>query len=217
MRVLLFFALFFILVKCNAQLILEGTAPDNYLMHKVLPKESWFSVGRMYNINARELATYNKIALEKGLVINQLIKVPIVKSNKYEAKVTLVQGENLIPIHHIVEKSEGLYKVANKFAITLQDLKLWNNLVNDNIITGSKLKVGFIKVKTGESTLVANAEQIKVVNKEIVNEPVIVKEKVIPSTENPNVQEMPKIVEPAKEKPLIKENNVDAKVEKQIF
>ena len=44
--------------------------------HTVAAKESWYSIGRMYNVHPRDLATYNNLSLDKGLSIGQVIKIP---------------------------------------------------------------------------------------------------------------------------------------------
>lgn len=161
MRILTLIFFCFIYVNSSSQQvdpILQGIAPSNYIQHKVLPKESWFSVARLYNVNARELATFNKIALEKGLAIGQEIKIPITSSNKYDDKVNLANGEVTVPVYYIVQKSEGLYRIAINAGVTMQQLRNWNGLTNDNLATGSRLKVGFIKVKEMESSLATKKE-----------------------------------------------------------
>ena len=51
------------------------------ITHTVGPKESLSSIGRLYNINGRELANYNNIDYEKGLFIGQVLKIPANNAN----------------------------------------------------------------------------------------------------------------------------------------
>ena len=44
--------------------------------HTVGPKESLFSIGRLYNVHPRELAAFNNIAFETGVKIGQVLKIP---------------------------------------------------------------------------------------------------------------------------------------------
>ena len=44
--------------------------------HTVGPKESLFSIGRLYNVHPRELANFNNIAFETGVKIGQVLKIP---------------------------------------------------------------------------------------------------------------------------------------------
>ena len=34
-------------------LVIEGTTPKLFLIHKVMPKENFYSIGRMYNVTAK--------------------------------------------------------------------------------------------------------------------------------------------------------------------
>ena len=49
--------------------------------HTVAAKESLFSIGRLYNVHPRELASYNNIAFETGLTVGQVLKIPVKKTN----------------------------------------------------------------------------------------------------------------------------------------
>lgn len=64
--------------------------------------------------------------------------------------------------YYIVQKGDSLWKIANRFGLTVDKLKEINNLVNDNINVGQKLKVSELqatppsdyleyKVKAGDS------------------------------------------------------------------
>ncbi len=148
-------SLFFFTVK-GQDLISYGSSPNIYLLHKVTPKESWFSVGRLYNVNAKELAKFNKLSVEKGLVINQSIKIPISSNNLVADLNTITSQEAAIPYYRIIGKSEGLYRTALNTGTTMQALRNYNNLTSDNLPTGTKLIVGYLKVKKSESSLINN-------------------------------------------------------------
>ena len=59
----------------------QGSGTNLYLEHTISPKESFYSVGRMYNVAPKELAAYNKVSLETGLSVGQNLKIPLDKSN----------------------------------------------------------------------------------------------------------------------------------------
>ena len=44
--------------------------------HTVGPKESIFSIGRMYDVHPRELAEFNNISFETGVKIGQVLNIP---------------------------------------------------------------------------------------------------------------------------------------------
>jgi LysM repeat protein len=42
---------------------------------------------------------------------------------------------------HIVQPKEGLYSIAKKYQVTIQQLRQWNNLTTDNLRIGQELVV----------------------------------------------------------------------------
>ncbi|MCC7380001.1 MAG: LysM peptidoglycan-binding domain-containing protein, partial [Chitinophagaceae bacterium] len=42
---------------------------------------------------------------------------------------------------HVVEPKEGLYAIARKYKVTVQQLKEWNNLQSDDLKPGQQIKI----------------------------------------------------------------------------
>ena len=134
-------------------LIIEGTAPNLYLLHQVAPKENFYSIGRIYNVSPRDLASYNNLQFVNGLSIGQLLKIPLSENNFIQGE-EKINDETLIPVYHSVEPKEGLYRVSIKFnKVQLSSLRTWNHLPSDELSVGTKLIVGFLKVDKNESVL----------------------------------------------------------------
>ncbi len=130
-----------------------GTGPDLYLMHVVTPKENYYSVGRLYNFSPKEIAAYNNLEFDKGLTLGQTIKIPLKENNFLQGKAP-GEGEAVIPVYHIVQAKEGLYRISvNYNKVPLAMLKKWNNLQTDAVSTGTKLIVGYLKVLKDQSPL----------------------------------------------------------------
>src|SRR5882757_1147284 len=128
-------------------------AAQKVITHTVGPKESLSSIGRLYNINGRELANYNKIDYNKGLTIGQVLKIPakagetapvtappvvkppVVKETapakekeKPVTKTVVAVKDNSIPIYHTVAKKETLYHISTLYnKVSVADIKKWNN------------------------------------------------------------------------------------------
>ena len=62
-------------------LIVQGVSPDLYIIHKTAAKENYYSIGRIYNVAPKEIATYNNLDFEKGLSLGQTIKIPLTQNN----------------------------------------------------------------------------------------------------------------------------------------
>jgi len=139
-----------------------GTGSSVYLEHVVTPKENFYSVGRMYNVNPKELAAYNHLHFATGLAIGQTIKIPLNKNNFTQMKNTH-PGQALVPLYHTVLAGETLYRLGvNYNKVPLSNLKKWNNLSSDELSAGQSIIVGFLKVDKNQSAL-ANGESVPAV------------------------------------------------------
>jgi LysM repeat protein len=138
-------------------LIVQGVTPDLYVLHVVKPKENLYSMGRMYNLAPKEIASYNKLALEKPISIGQQIKIPLTLAN-FSQNNSKGKEEVLVPVVHIVQDKEWMFRIsANYNKVPLVYLQQWNNIVNDDLKAGMRLTVGYLKVKSGQSSLAFQA------------------------------------------------------------
>ena len=180
---MLLFCMPLLLLAQNKPLVIEGVSPDFYIMHTVQAKENYYSIGRMYNISPKEIAPFNKLQLEKGLSLHQVIKVPLIAVNFLQSG-NASTDEVLIPLYHATKDKEGLYRIGvNYNKLPLASLKQWNNIKGDAVPNGTKLIVGYLKVKPDLSPLATMAVKKPVDNstKELAvvkkDTPVAVKEK----------------------------------------
>lgn len=151
-------------------LIVQSELGRHYLNHTVAPKENFYSIGRLYNISPKEIAPFNRLSLNAGLEIGQVIKIPLMPEN-FTQHGTAATDEVLVPIYHVVTQKEGLYRIGQNFyKASVGDLKAWNNLSSEVISNGQSLVIGFLRVKTSQSALAARG--IKKVNGAVAKAPV---------------------------------------------
>ncbi len=132
---------------------LAAFAQKDYKTHTVGPKESLSSIGRLYNINGRELANYNKIDYDKGLSLGQVLKIPVKDVNtdvvippppaKPVQETKIVAAKPGAAIYHTVEKKQTLYAVSKMYNTTVDNIKKWNSLSADGVSEGAKIIVGY--------------------------------------------------------------------------
>ena len=135
-----------------------GVEPNLYIVHTVQPKENWYAVGRMYNVNPKQLAPYNKLSLDKALSIGQVLKVPLTPEN-FSQNGSKAADEVLIPVKHTLQEKEWLYRVSvNYNKVPVETLEKWNGINKDQAKAGLKLIVGYLKVKNGQSALASKGE-----------------------------------------------------------
>jgi len=127
--------------------------------HTVGAKESLFSIGRLYNVHPRELASFNNIPFETGLIIGQVLKIPGKKTMTPVAETVNVPEPKAQPVkpvtsekkaaatgsavYHTVAKKEGLYGISKRYNVTVDEIKKWNRLTSDGLTEGMNLIVGY--------------------------------------------------------------------------
>ena len=145
--------------------------------HTVAAKESLFSIGRLYNVHPKELASFNNIPFETGLTLGQVLKIPskttlapvkettatpapVKKEDPVKPQTQVVKAKGNSPVYHTVAKKEGLYSISKKHNVTVADIKKWNNMASDALNEGMRLVVGYTD-KPAEQVVVAAVQEEK--------------------------------------------------------
>ncbi|HEV3222264.1 MAG TPA: LysM peptidoglycan-binding domain-containing protein [Puia sp.] len=135
------------------QLKIEGTNGKFYLVHMVVAKENWYSIGRLFNLSPREIANFNNMSFDKPLEVATQLNIPLT-ANNFDQKQIKVNGETLVPIYHVVEEKEWMYKISSIYNdVPVTNLEKWNKIKRDDVKQGTTLIIGFLKVKTDLSPL----------------------------------------------------------------
>jgi LysM repeat protein len=135
------------------ELIIQGQTGNLYLDHSVTAKETWYSVGRLYNVDPKALAAYNHLTFAKPLGIGQVLKVPLTAVN-FSQDGKKLAGQSLVPVFHVVQEKEWLYRISvNHNKVPIPALEKWNHVTGDQVHVGLHMIVGFLKVKTTLSAL----------------------------------------------------------------
>src|SRR5450755_2266786 len=137
----------------NTQLSIEGTSGKFYLIHKVVAKENWYSIGRLFNLGPRDIAGFNNMNFDKPLEVATPLNIPLTAAN-FDQKLIKSDGESLIPIYHLVAEREWMFKISSIYNdVPVTSLEKWNKIKRDDVKKGTSLIVGFLKVKTDLSPL----------------------------------------------------------------
>jgi LysM repeat protein len=112
----------------TAKTTAEGT------IHKVAPKETLFSVAKMYDVTVNDIKLWNNLS-DNSLKLGQelLIKKGTTATVPVTQTVPPVQS---VKTTHTVAAKETMYSIARQYSISVDQLKQWNNLA------GNELKVG---------------------------------------------------------------------------
>lgn len=158
---LLIFILSLFFSSLNAQeLLVHGTTPDLYLIHKVQRGETWYALSRTYNIPPKDISAFNNRTLESGLQVGQEIKIPL-RSVNFSQNEIKAADEVFVPVYHIIQPREWLYRISqNHNKVPVETLERWNNITANDAVAGTRLIVGFLKVKSNQSSLASKATGI---------------------------------------------------------
>lgn len=137
----------------QTDLPIQGTSPDLYLFHTVDAKETWYSLGRLYNTSPKDIAALNGMKMDKLNVGDQL-KIPLSNDN-FSQDGKKKNDEVFIPLTHTVVDKEWMFRISQNYnKIPIETLEKWNGVTNDQLQAGMKLTVGYLKV-SGQSKLAA--------------------------------------------------------------
>lgn len=159
--VLSFYILIFSLaLKAQTEeLIIKSNSKGPYVEHKVAAKENFYSIGRLFNVHPKHIATFNSLDMSKGLHLGQTIKIPLSDTNFNH------KSEIGIPVYYVAGNGETVYNVSTNNNVLMEKLRKWNKISGDKLPRGSKLVVGFLMNGQSEAIAVNNTQKTDVVNK----------------------------------------------------
>jgi LysM repeat protein len=120
-----------------------------FLLFKVGPKQSLFSILKRYNLSLTEFKAANS-EVEIPVKTGEIVYIPLhyleesnpapkmAEEKVADAPKTDAPKEAEI---HIVASKQGLLSVANMHKVTMADLRKWNNLTSDRLQEGQRLIV----------------------------------------------------------------------------
>ena len=121
----------------------ENLEGKQIILHKLDPKESYYSLGRKYNVNPAAIIDFNR---NKALKIGDLVKIPTQRpfaQNTAAAAASPVQEsiqqDELIT--YKVKPKETLFSIAKKFNTSIDDIRKINNLRSSALSVGQTLKI----------------------------------------------------------------------------
>ena len=116
----------------------EKNKGKQYIIHRVDPKETLYSISRRYEVSIDKIYEHNP-QIEDGLKMYTELKLPYDKKLK-KVKANTIPGPVIsTPDFHIVKAGETLYSIARAEGIDLKSLKSVNNLYDNSISPGDTL------------------------------------------------------------------------------
>ncbi|RZL46764.1 MAG: LysM peptidoglycan-binding domain-containing protein, partial [Pedobacter sp.] len=136
----------------------ENNNGKKLIVHQTAAKDTYYSIGRRYNVAPKDIMAFND---NKYLQIGVIVKVPTNMPFTNASASTPTQTAQNNTGEHIVVAKDNLNMLAEKYGTTVNELKSLNNLSTINLRIGQVLK---IPAKVGETP--AQVNNIPVVKKE---------------------------------------------------
>jgi peptidoglycan endopeptidase LytF len=141
----------------------ENLNGKKLILHQIVAKDTYYSIGRRYGVSPKEIITYND---NKFLSLGIVIKVPTnmpfagqpAKSTAAAINTVLpgaVVQDNAVMVDHAVQRKENLNMLAEKYGTTVNEIKRVNNLKSINLQIGQVLKIPAKPGTTAEENTVA--------------------------------------------------------------
>ncbi len=106
----------------------------------VTQKETYYDVAQKNGIQLQYILEYNQVNEDAAIYPGKKIYLqPVAESDQANA---VKYNAAKVRLMYEVKPKEGLYTIAKKYSVTVQQLKEWNNLVTDELKIGQQLIVG---------------------------------------------------------------------------
>lgn len=170
----------------------ETVSGAQFIKHKVVAGEGWYSIARKYGVSYSEVRMANKNDGDQ-LSIGQIVLIPAkakVNDPRFQKNYTDKNPENVIPEKkeqvtakpavsgktktHKVKSGETLFSISTMHSISVDQIKKWNGLKENVIELGQELIVGMDNTLSNQ----VNAQVEKATDKEKkVEQIAVIKEK----------------------------------------
>jgi len=100
---------------------LQPASSGDKLTHKVRQGDSLWNIARQYGVTVNQVTRWNR--LDGGALIRPGQKLVIWQKGK-----TSANGKRVRTVHYTVRNGDSLYRISQKFNVSINDLRRWNNL-----------------------------------------------------------------------------------------
>lgn len=126
-----------ILIKVPLANPIAKISTKGMISHEVKQKETLFSLAKQYEVEVSEIKMWNNLVTNE-LKIGQVLYI----------KPSLKPIQDTIPIDtsnkttHVLQQGETLYSLSKKYEVSIDQLRNWNNLEENNLSIGQVMIVG---------------------------------------------------------------------------
>lgn len=118
----------------------------NQFYHVVSSGETLFQIARTYKIDVQSIVENNEISNDnifsgQKLLIDINKKMDLLSSYANNIPMEYSNSKEIAPAIHTVNKGETLFRIAQKYHLSVEDLKAFNSLERDELAVGQFLRL----------------------------------------------------------------------------
>jgi LysM repeat protein len=138
-----------------------------FVVHRVDEKETLYRIAKRYGTTVDAIIEYNPSAKDGVLDIGEILKVPYTKQVANAPNTINQSASRGGGIIHIVVARETISSISRTYGVTVDEIKSWNNLKDNNIHIGQELVIkrkgttSTTNSQTPVSTTQPASEQVK--------------------------------------------------------
>lgn len=145
----------------------NSIADEKPLTHTVLKNQTLFSIARMYQVSLLTIRELNNMKFVDKIYPGQVLRI---SEPSFVKESTNNIEQNNSSYIHTVQEGESLFMIAQKYQISMADLRIWNQLDYNNysIRVGDRLIVGQQNRNRGRVLKSGNQETNKTFQQKIL-------------------------------------------------
>lgn len=124
-----------LLVPKKKDIDIDISKNDKGIYYTVKSGDTLYKIANSYNVSVDKIKSANKLT-SNTLSIGQKLLIPTVTTD-----VTENDNPSSAGINYVVVKGDNLYTIANKYGVSVNDIKSLNNLKSNTLQIGQVLKI----------------------------------------------------------------------------
>ena len=137
--------------KAKKDIKTDTLTADVATFYVVQKGDNLSNIAKKYNVSVEEIKEWNKLS-NASIQLGTSLQVA---KNEENAKEELAMAPKMENVEYIVKKGDNLGAIAKKYGSSVDDLKQWNNLSDNNIALGKSLIVAKSEVAVENKAVAA--------------------------------------------------------------